>query len=176
MGLEETGGMHSEDITSILKGHIMEDVKFSQDSPLSEGNHGYKQNPSLTDKVHCLVSVLPADKISLMKDVIFEKMRTIREKARDLKIPQVVLMTRVDEACPLVKTDLKKIYSSMKIRQKMQECHFRLGVPMNCIYPVKNYHEETSLSPDEDCVILEALKHILDFADDHMTTLLTPTN
>ncbi|XP_030641302.1 interferon-induced protein 44-like [Chanos chanos] len=176
MGLEttESGGVHSDDIINILKGHIKEDYKFNPGAPLSEHDIGYNQNPHVTDKVHCLISIIPADKISLMQNGVIEKMRTIREKARDLGIPQVVIMTKVDEACQLVKNDMKKIYTSTKIRQKMDECHSKLGVPLNCIFPVKNYHEETSLNPEVDCVILDALKHILNFAHDCMITLVPP--
>lgn len=42
------------------------------------------RNPSLKHRVHCVVSVVPADKISLISDGIMQKMRTVREKARDL--------------------------------------------------------------------------------------------
>lgn len=39
-------------------------------------------------------------------------------------IPQALIMTKVDEACPLVKVDLEKIYTSKKIKQKVQYFHF----------------------------------------------------
>lgn len=53
----------------------------------------------------------------------------------------------------------------------MQECSNILGVPMNCIFPVKNYHEETDLIDEVNVLVLSALTHILDCADDHVINI-----
>ncbi|KAF1377039.1 hypothetical protein PFLUV_G00217740 [Perca fluviatilis] len=37
---------------------------------------------------------------------------------------------------------------------------------MNCIFPVKNYHEEINLNSDIDSLILSALTNIINFGDD----------
>lgn len=36
------------------------------------------------------------------------------------EIPQVIIMTMVDRACPLVMMDLSKIYTSRKIKEKVR--------------------------------------------------------
>lgn len=56
---------------------------------------------------------------------------------------------------------------------QMQECSNKLGVPMNCIFPVKNYHEENNLDPNMDSLILDALKNVVNFANDYVETLET---
>ncbi|XP_062411026.1 interferon-induced protein 44-like [Sardina pilchardus] len=173
MGLEKEDykGVHTDDVISILKGHIKDDYKFNS-SPLSKENTNYNSSPTLDDKVHCLVSVLSANSIHLLEEdhKLIKKMRDVREHASDLGIPQVVLMTHVD-ACLLVKNSLKNIYSSKYIKKKMQDCSNKLGVPMNCIFPVKNYSEEIQLDETVNCLILNALKRIVDFADDHVSNL-----
>ncbi|XP_076121884.1 interferon-induced protein 44-like [Alosa pseudoharengus] len=83
-------------------------------------------------------------------------------------IPQVILLTKVDTACPEVCKDLRLIYRSKKIKEKMQECSNKLGVPMNCIFPVKNYDHEIDLDDNVDKLLLSALKNILNFANDHV--------
>ncbi|XP_057188414.1 uncharacterized protein LOC130553458 isoform X2 [Triplophysa rosa] len=83
-------------------------------------------------------------------------------------IPQVIVMTKVDEACPLVNKDLKKIYYSKKIKEKMQICHDKLGVLMCNIFPVKNYHEEIDTNDKVDVLILKALDQIVRLADDRL--------
>ncbi|XP_030641296.1 interferon-induced protein 44-like [Chanos chanos] len=173
MGLEKkvSAGAHNDDIISALRGHIKDNQEFNPGSPLSEGDPGYNSSPSLKDKVHCLVSVLPADKISLIDDAVIKKMRKIREEASDMGIPQVVVMTMVDRACPVVAKDLRKIYTSLKIKEKMEECHIRLGVPMNCIFPLKNYHEEGSTVLELDCLILATLTQIIHLANDYLSTI-----
>ncbi|XP_076123153.1 interferon-induced protein 44-like [Alosa pseudoharengus] len=107
------------------------------------------------------------DQHSNYPDVI-HKLREIRQKASALRIPQVVVMTMVDKSCPAVAKDLKMIYRSKTIKAQMQECSNKLGVPMNCIFPVQNYHEEIDLNEDVDILLLSALKNILNFANDHV--------
>ncbi|XP_076839170.1 interferon-induced protein 44-like isoform X2 [Brachyhypopomus gauderio] len=171
MGLEEgnSRGVHSEDIIGILQGHIKQGYTFNPVSPIAKDNKEYyNDNPSFNDKVHCLVSVLPANSISLMSEEVIKKLKTVREKARDLEIPQVIIMSMVDKTCPIVQEDLSKIYRSMKIKEKMQECSYRLGIPMNCIFPVQNYHEQITNNTNMDILLLMAITKIIDFANDYV--------
>uniref|UniRef100_A0A3B4DUB2 G domain-containing protein n=1 Tax=Pygocentrus nattereri TaxID=42514 RepID=A0A3B4DUB2_PYGNA len=165
MGLEQSMGVCTDDIKNILDGHIKNGYTFNPAGPIEKDNQYYNSSPSLKDRVHCLVSVLPAHKISLTSDKVVSKMKEVRQKARDLGIPQVTIMTMVDEVCPLVKHDLEKIYTSKKIKEK---CRDGLGVPMNCIYPVKNYSEEITNYLHLDVLILVALKDIIMFANDYV--------
>lgn len=48
----------------------------------------------------------------------------------------------------------------------MEQFSADVGIPMNCIFPVKNYHEEIDLDSDVDLLILSALKHIINFGED----------
>ncbi|XP_076838594.1 interferon-induced protein 44-like [Brachyhypopomus gauderio] len=170
MGLEVENGIDNDDINSILQGHIKEDYTFNPVSSIEKkkDNKYYNDNPSLNDKVHCLVSVLPADSISLIPEEVIQKLKTVREKARDLDIPQVVVMSMVDSACPIVQKYLTKVYHSKKIKEKMQECSNRVGVPMNCIFPVQNYHEQITNNTDMDVLLLMALTNIINFANDYV--------
>ncbi|XDV14627.1 hypothetical protein PO909_014849 [Leuciscus waleckii] len=164
----ECGSIKTDDINKLLNGHINDGYIFNPLSAITEEDPKYKKSPTLKDRIHCLVAVLPADTVSMMNEGIIREMREVRKKARDLGIPQVIILTKVDEACPLVKKDLKKIYTSKKIKQKMEECSCRLGVPVNCIYPVKNYHEERTTNTTTDILILDALQNIVNFAKDHV--------
>ncbi|XP_051767559.1 interferon-induced protein 44-like [Ctenopharyngodon idella] len=168
-GIHNVGiGIKTEDIIQLLKGHINDGHTFNPVKQITEEDPKYKNNPTLKDRIHCLVAVLPANTVSLIDEDNIRQMREVRKKARDLGIPEVIIMTKVDEACPLVKDNLEKIYTSKKIKQKMQECSVKLGVPVNCIYPVKNYHEERTTNTTVDILILDALKNILNFANDYV--------
>ncbi|XP_066516828.1 interferon-induced protein 44-like isoform X1 [Hoplias malabaricus] len=168
MGLDENDsrGVQTDDIISVLGGHVPEGYTFNPMSALTKQHMEYNSAPSLDDKVHCLVSVLPGDVISLMPQGILEKMKKVRQKAIDLGIPQVIIITKVDSACKLVSKDLKMIYKSRKIKEKMQECSNLLDVPMHCIFPVKNYCEEITTNTNVDIVILTAMNNIVHFAND----------
>ncbi|KAL0977774.1 hypothetical protein UPYG_G00161030 [Umbra pygmaea] len=169
MGLEEgqLDGIHPDDLVNALKGHVPEGYEFKPSWALHDKHMEYILNPKLKDKVHCLVNVISADKVSLMSEEVQKKMYKIREKASELGIPQVIVMTMPDITCPLVNKDLKKIYYSKIIKEKMQMCSNALGVPMNCVLPVKNYHEETGLDNDMDILILNAMTQIMNFANDY---------
>lgn len=53
----------------------------------------------------------------------------------------------------------------------MQECSNSVGLPMNCIFPVKNYHEENKLDGKMDSLILDALKNVVNFAESYVDRL-----
>ncbi|XP_063062068.1 interferon-induced protein 44-like [Engraulis encrasicolus] len=171
MGLEtlQGAGVLTDDIIAAIQGHVKDGYKFKR-SPLRKGDKDYNRNPILSDQVHCLVSVIRGDRFPLLEDDdnILEKMRTVRRAASDLGIPQVVIMTYVDLCCPLVNKDLRHIYSSKAIHRTMQRSSKKLGVPMNHIFPVKNYHQETKVDNKTDCVILEALEKITHLANDYV--------
>ncbi|KAL7852977.1 hypothetical protein SRHO_G00187620 [Serrasalmus rhombeus] len=171
MGLEtqDEDGIHPKDIVNAMLGRIEDGYKFNPISPLSDGDPGFVREPRLEDKVHCLVSVVPASSISRMDTGIINKMDNVRKEAMNLGIPHVVVMTKVDDAvCPLVNEDLTQIYRSRKIKEKMLESSHRLGPPMKCIFPVSNYHEESNMNNTKDVLILTALLQIVKSAKDYI--------
>ncbi|XP_041960382.1 interferon-induced protein 44-like isoform X2 [Alosa sapidissima] len=97
MGLEtgDSGGVHPEDLMNTLKGHVKNGYKLNPRSPISDSDPHYNSCPSLGDRIHCLVGIVPADKVSLIDDDFFKKMREIRIKASELKIPEVAVLTKI---------------------------------------------------------------------------------
>ncbi|XP_072218979.1 interferon-induced protein 44-like [Leuresthes tenuis] len=167
MGLSKHGGVLVEDIKLALKGHVKDGYKFNPVSQLSEGDRHYNKSPTSNDRVHVLVCVIPADTLSLMDDKVVEKFRSIREEASNLNIPQLAVLTKIDVAFPEVK-DVKNVYKSQNVKEKMQKLGANVGIPMNCIFPVMNYSEETEMNDDIDSLILNAMKHVLHCGDDFL--------
>ncbi|XP_027008207.2 interferon-induced protein 44-like [Tachysurus fulvidraco] len=168
MGAEKDSGILNEDIISALKGHIKEGFMFNSEIPLSESNLYYNKNPTLSDQMHCLVFVMPADKISTQDEKFMQKMKSVMKAASSMEIPQVVFMTRVDLACPITKENLQNVYKSKKIKENMQKCSNELGVPVNRIFPVLNYHEQIVMNEDINCLMLDALTKIIFWANDYV--------
>lgn len=54
------------------------------------------------------------------------------------------------------------------VDSQMEECSIKLGVPVNCIFPVKNYHNEDPGNTKMDILILKALLNIVNFASDYV--------
>ncbi|XP_045911089.1 interferon-induced protein 44-like [Micropterus dolomieu] len=78
----------------------------------------------------------------------------------------MMIVTNIDRACAETEKDVKNVYKSKHLKKKMLEFHRRVGIPVNCIFPVKNYSKELDLDPDVDALILSALRKMLDFGDD----------
>ncbi|XP_062391501.1 interferon-induced protein 44-like [Sardina pilchardus] len=176
MGVEvgDSEGVHPDDFIKVLKGQIKDGHKFNPVSPCSDTDPDFISNPTLGDGIHCLLSVIPTDKLGLLQAEDFKKMRTIRKHASEMGIPQLTVLTKVDQACQEVKKDIRMIYNSNKIKEKMQQCSNSLGAAMNCIFPVKNYHEEIDLNEDVNALLLSALTHILDLTNDHVEDKMPP--
>ncbi|XP_041862695.1 interferon-induced protein 44-like [Melanotaenia boesemani] len=169
MGLEESkgAGLDIDDISNILKGHLPDSYQFNPSAALHSDAYGYRKSPTLKDKIHCVAYVIDACKISIMSAKLEEKLDAIRRKVNMMGIPQLVLLTKVDEACPLVEEDLTNIYKSGYIKGTVQEISARLGVPLSCIVPVKNYSEELELDTNCDILLLSAVNQMLRFVDNY---------
>ncbi|CAG5958607.1 unnamed protein product, partial [Menidia menidia] len=81
-------------------------------------------------------------------------------------IPQVAVVTHIDEACKETEKDLKNVHKSKFLKSKMMEINSGTGIPLNCILPVKNYSKDIEQHPEMDAPILSAMKQILDFGDE----------
>ncbi|KAM9709831.1 interferon-induced protein 44-like [Menidia menidia] len=167
MGLEDGDdrGVCIDDIKTAMKGHVMEGYKFHTHSPLTHNEPGFNGSPTVNDRSHILVCVISANSAEI-RESILKKMKVVREAARDLDIPQMCILTKVDEACPETESDLRNVYRSKYVKKKMSDISSSVGFPMNCIFPVKNYNEEIDLNDDIDTLILSAARRIIDFGND----------
>ncbi|KAL3999427.1 ATP-dependent RNA helicase DDX5/DBP2 [Sarotherodon galilaeus] len=170
MGLERgtERGIHVEDIKLAMSGHVKEGYLFNPRCPLFEMDPNYNSSPTLDDKVHILVLVIPADTVNIISDETRMKMNEVRLAARDKGIPQIAVITKIDEACPEVKKDIKNAYRSKHLNKLMNKVNVDLGIPLNCIFLVKNYHKEIDPNNNMDSLILSVLKKIIDYGEDFL--------
>ncbi|KAL2076397.1 hypothetical protein ACEWY4_028007 [Coilia grayii] len=136
MGLEneEDAGVNTSDIIRALKGELEEGYmrRWSSHSSMEKpplrrwSSHSSMEKPPLFKKAHCLVNVIAANKIPLLRESenIIKKMHEVRKAASKLGIPQVVFMTHVDLCCPLVQEDLKNIFLSKEIKEIVRFMYF----------------------------------------------------
>lgn len=87
--------------------------QFSTDKKLSEDDEFYNPNPKITERVHVLVCVIPANNMAIMTNQILEKIRKIRLEARDLSKFRNLF------DCDFIKellSDLFSLFSSVMVR------------------------------------------------------------
>ncbi|XP_075940625.1 interferon-induced protein 44-like [Anarhichas minor] len=175
MGLSNTTyrnkRIHVKDVKRALKGHVQNGYTFNADSKLSKDDPYYNPSPSVNDKVHVLVSVIDANTVSRMDDKVLTTIMEIRDEASELEVLQVAILTKIDELCPEIKKDLRNVYKSKKLKATMEKFHKESGIPMNCIFAVKNYHDETEVNSDTDVLIMSSLMSIINFGNDFLNKI-----
>ncbi|XP_055004628.1 interferon-induced protein 44-like [Boleophthalmus pectinirostris] len=178
MGLEsdKNVGVRAEDLKLAMMGHVKEGYKFNPICSLSPSDHYYNPHPKPDDKVHVLVLLLSANCPETNTSVI-QKMKEVRQTARDLGIPQIAIGTHIDDVCDQIEKDIKNVYKSKSLKTKMEMFSNEVGIPLNCIMALKNYSQgEMKNNPDMDTLILTALKHIMDFGDDFIEEMSETAN
>uniref|UniRef100_A0A3Q2DGZ1 G domain-containing protein n=1 Tax=Cyprinodon variegatus TaxID=28743 RepID=A0A3Q2DGZ1_CYPVA len=173
MGMETSNRRHRRvyvrNVEMALQGHIMDGYTFNCEKCLSKTDQFYNKTPTVNDQVHVLVSVIDADKINLLGNSTLEKFQDMRDDATDQGIPNVVILTKIDELCPETQKDLKNVCRSRLIKQKVNYFFKMLGIPENFIFPVKNYCTERSLDKDMNALLLNTLRRIIEIGEEHLT-------
>lgn len=175
MGLEgdKNQGVRTEDIKMAMKGHIKDGYKFNPVAPITETDPHYNPEPRIDEKVHVLVCLLDVNSPQLDPYVV-QKMKEVREIARDLGIPQIAICTHIDEFCEEIEKDLCNVYKSKVLKKKMTELSNAVGIPLQCIMAVKNYCKgKTKVDPKMDTLILTVLRHMIDFGNDFLEEVLS---
>ncbi|KAI4872054.1 hypothetical protein NFI96_018771, partial [Prochilodus magdalenae] len=163
MGLEEglNAGLDIDDFTSILKGHVQDKYQLNPSMPLQPESPSFCKEPTLKDKVHTVVYVIDACKVKLLSDKMIEKLAAFRRKTNQMGVPQLVLLTKVDEACACVAENLMNVYRSHYIYKMVQEVSNNLGVSLSAVIPVMNYSQDLELDPKTDILLLNAVVQML---------------
>lgn len=178
MGLENAQRrhrkVHEKDVKKALKGHIKDGYTFNPESSLSKTDPFYNANPTINDKVHILVSVIDANTAHLLGKHVEETIQDIRDEATELGIPHVIILTKIDLACPEIKKDLKNFCRSKLLRERVQAVSSAVGIPEYHIFPVKNYHSEMMLDNEIDTLVLKTLKRIIEVGDEHLRSYNWP--
>ncbi|XP_063328731.2 interferon-induced protein 44-like [Pelmatolapia mariae] len=171
MGIERTKGVHVEDVKLALRGHVKDVYEFDPENKLEEGDLKYNAAPELSDRVHVLVTVVPAGSVSLLTQDMIAKLRDIRLAATALEIPQLAILTKVDDTCPKAQRNVNNIYKSDYLKEQVYKFGQFLGLPVNSIFLVKNYSSEINTNDATDAHILCALKQMIVFGEDYLSHL-----
>lgn len=165
LGDGEMTGLTLYDVLSIIKGHVPEGHKFSPHQPVTSETVGYVKRPGLKDKIHCVAFVLNASKIPTYSKGLNTTFQQLREHISDLGVHQVAVLTHIDQICLATAKDVSQVYKSRAIQETMGKAGALLGMSTSYIVPVKNYSSELDLDVNTDVLLLNAVDHILQYAE-----------
>ncbi|XP_069116497.1 interferon-induced protein 44-like [Argopecten irradians] len=171
-GLED-GVDITQDIESILEGHIHNNYVINPASPLKENMHGYNQHPGLEDKIHCVVYILEAEKHSDHADIhtpfttedVRNQIENIQTRVEQKGIPQLILLNKVDIVCESTMLTTSDVYRSSLIRQRCIDAAEFLGLSPMTVLPMRNYYMETSTTDDIGILALFNIRQMLRVSD-----------
>jgi len=157
MGLSATSGMEPADYGKIMDGLV-------QDGDDLRGELGTDFEILKEDKMHCVVFVVDASKISFMDEEITKKMAKIREEATDRILNPIVILSRIDECCSELHKDtgdITQVFQSQTVRDLVVQVSKIFGVSENMVFPVQNYSSQNEKVMGIDILLLRALRQIL---------------
>ncbi|XP_060578688.1 interferon-induced protein 44-like isoform X1 [Ruditapes philippinarum] len=170
-GLEVDHLMNKENMRYILEGNIADRYPLDPCGNISSDMPGFKKNPGLDDKIHCVAIVQDATIVDAMQDLSPEVTKNIKDMQtvmNSLDIPQVVILSKVDSICEATKDDPANAFRSQKVEKCVAKVSEVLGLPRNMVFPMKNYEAEYQLDPSIDIMSLLTLKGILNNCDAHL--------
>ncbi|KAM9496676.1 interferon-induced protein 44-like [Clarias gariepinus] len=166
LGDDDTAGLTFSDALAVIKGHVPKGYKFQPDTPITDAVCGYNAKPSKNEQVHCVLFTFDASKLTQYPSSLKSTLRKLNATLSDLGIPQLIVLTHVDQVCVAVKENLKNVYSSRTVQDKMQKAAELVGLPLSYVLPVKNYVSQQAVDCNSDILILSVITSILQAVDD----------
>ncbi|KAK3576750.1 hypothetical protein CHS0354_005589 [Potamilus streckersoni] len=167
-GIEETKGPSLTDLDYLLEGNVPDGYNFNTSSPISRETSGFLSHPRLKDQIHCVVFVLDASTVQVASKSIWNKLNQFQTKLNRKEIPKVIVLTKIDTLSDAVNEDVSAVFHCSKVKKAVKNVSETLGVPINNVWPIKNYETEVCLNDKVSNLTLLALDQILGFANDFL--------
>ena len=91
----------------------------------------------------------------------------------NLELRYVILLTKMDEVCPLVEKDSSNVYTSETVESLVMGMAKRLRIQPSIIVPIVNYNSnDTDTNISTNIVALVALRQLLRNANDYINNAL----
>ncbi|KAK3093047.1 hypothetical protein FSP39_010487 [Pinctada imbricata] len=173
-GLEDAQSLDSRDIESILDGHVRNGYVFNSSTHISKDNPKYRVNPAICDRIHCVVFVVDANSPPdmIMTEKVQDQVRKLQEMMNYKRIPQLVLLTKVDCLSPVFKKDPSTVFRSQKVLDIVNKVANSLGLPPYSILPMQNISNQQRVSEGASIMALYNLRQILRASDDFLDNFI----
>ncbi|XP_053386963.1 uncharacterized protein LOC128550922 [Mercenaria mercenaria] len=165
MGVDDSdqGGLNLKDAVYVVKGNIRPGYKFNPVCPIDEGNKDFRSDPNSKEKIHCVAFVCDANVIGQdnISDMTRAKIKTLQDELKAIDVPRVVLLTKIDQLCEWIDSDITNCYKSVALRKAVNIAEKLFELPEMSIFPVQNYTDEYEMDARKDILSLLALRQML---------------
>lgn len=151
-------------IKKIFDGRVKDGFQFQ--SKLEKDDWYYNHDRTTADKTHCVIYVVDITMLETVEEPFQEPILDLQRKQVGFGLQRILLLTKCDVLCKLVKQDCANIYKSTEVLQKIKRASQAFGIPEANIHPVVNYGQEGTLNAKMNVPILLALKQCVNFCKD----------
>ncbi|KAK6183343.1 hypothetical protein SNE40_010843 [Patella caerulea] len=171
-GLENGQEIDKYYLAGLLDGHVSDGHRFDWFSRIKVISASYIKTQTTNDRIHCVAFVIDSGSVDVMNKSILSHFKMVQKLANQRGIPQVILLTKVDQIDLDVDKDLSQLLYSPRVVYVVDQVAQLIGLPRGHVLLVKNYEKETELNETVDRFALLSLQQMLRFADDYMYELL----
>lgn len=164
-GLEGDINVKSEDIASLLDGHIPNTYKFNPAAPATNDTPEFVKEPMIKDRIHTVVFVIDGSNVEVIPDGIIRKLKDMKDMLIVRDVPLMVFKTKIDKVCSDVDRDDEEVIYTENVKTSVDEVTDVIVIPRSHVFPIKNYEKEESLQTGISILALRALKQALLFSE-----------
>lgn len=151
--------VYMDDLTKVIDGNVMKDYVFKGICKIQENNDFYRNNPTISDKMHCVLFVVRADDLDEQIDVA--ALCSMQSYLFRKNIPSRMILSHVDKLDMCVYGDLTKLFVSRHVQTKVELAKEIFSLQDIQVLPVANYVKGTTQNIAQDILALQAIENIL---------------
>ncbi|XP_061193568.1 interferon-induced protein 44-like [Saccostrea echinata] len=161
-GMDDTRGVTTKDLISIVKGHIRSNYEINSEKAISEESDFYRQVPQIEDIMHCVVFVIDAEvpNEKLLSDHCLEQFKEVETVLEAEDIPVLAIVCKTDTLPIGEKNRLQDIFHSKSVEIKCRAVAEKLQIPLKNVLPMSNYFKEPLPTDEKDVLALNCLKEM----------------
>lgn len=148
-----------DDLIKTVDGRIKKDYEFRKEFGIQSDSEFNNRNPTISDRIHCVLYVVPADHSRKEKK---SKLSRIRTYAIANDIPLRLILTKVDLLQLCGYGNLSDIFRSKHVEEKVNKAKEEFDLQDCQILPIANYVNGTERQPDQDILALLTMDNILE--------------
>lgn len=147
-----------DDLKKTIAGHVENDYEF-QEISIHENSGFYKKNPTLSDRMHCVLFVINAEQVQERPD--YNTLLRVQHHLANENVPLRLVLTKVDKLHPGEPDQLSGIFHNRDLYDKVRKVKEIFSLQDCHILPIANYVNSDKQNLNQDVLALLALDNIL---------------